>query len=154
MPRCEKSKLPPLTPLRPRPEGGARAGQPFARINPVQKSRTILAAVLLLVVWMAAPALRCLVPDQVLTPEERACCKAMAGHCGESSGSEHPCCKRTKSKAQPAAARASAQIRVPALIRDRVSQVLDSPLDQPLAAHGLADPSPPPGLQGNAILRI
>src|SRR5215469_3797135 len=102
----------------------------------MEKSRPILASVLL-VVWMAAPALRCLVPDQVLTPEERACCKAMAGHCGESSGSEHPCCKRTMSKAQPALATASTHIAVPALIGDHVSQVFDSPLEKQFVAYWL-----------------
>jgi hypothetical protein len=79
----------------------------------------------------------------------------MAGHCGESGGSEHPCCKRTMSKTQAALATTSAHIAVPALISDHVSQEFDSPLEQQFAAHWLVDPSPPPGLnQANSILRI
>jgi hypothetical protein len=55
--------------------------------------------VLLLFMWTAAPALRCAIPSESLTPDEQACCKEMGGHCGDMEN--HSCCKKVESGLQP-----------------------------------------------------
>src|SRR3954469_24481373 len=51
------------------------------------------ATVALLLAWFATPAMACLVPAQSLTPEERRCCRQMAGACHQGSA-HHPCCRK------------------------------------------------------------
>jgi len=66
------------------------------------KARSTL-VVLMLLLWTAAPALRCF--SQSLTAAEQACCKAMAGAC--SNMSNHSCCEKIQSGTQPAVITAS-----------------------------------------------
>src|SRR3954467_13491496 len=75
------------------------------------KTRSTLVLILLFM-WTGVPALRCLVPDQSLSPEEQACCKAMAGQCGEMGN--HSCCKKIEVGTQPALA--AARQSVPQLL--------------------------------------
>ena len=63
------------------------------------KGRSVLVAVLLLM-WTGAPALRCLLPNESLTPEEQACCKSMGGNCGDMDN--HPCCRKVQTAPQAA----------------------------------------------------
>ena len=110
--------------------------------------------VVLLFLWMIAPAVRCLLPGEVLTPEERACCRAMGGQCGESGALDHPCCKKALT-AQ--AALPSAQASAVAIVPIALSiPILERPhVGRMFAADWLLDPSPPPRLeQTSPILRI
>ena len=75
------------------------------------KIRSTLVLILLFM-WTGVPALRCLVPDQSLSPEEQACCKAMAGQCGDMGN--HSCCKKIEVGTQPALA--AARQSVPQLL--------------------------------------
>ena len=70
------------------------------------KARSTL-VVLMLLMWTAAPALRCF--SQSLTAAEQACCKAMAGACGNMSN--HSCCEKIQSGTQPAVITASVSER-------------------------------------------
>jgi hypothetical protein len=51
-----------------------------------------LSAAAALVLLFAAPLMACLTPDAQLTAEEKACCRAMAGQCGDMGPSGHSCC--------------------------------------------------------------
>jgi len=112
-------------------------------------------AVVLLFVWMAAPALRCLIPGESLTAEEQACCKSMGGECGDSAAADHPCCKKTTSTAQPALATAQANTAAAVRVDATVPPQTYLPTERDFAADWLVDPSPPPRLQqANPVLRI
>ena len=54
-------------------------------------------AVFGLIAAMIAPSvMACLTPDTVLTPQEKACCRRMAGKCGKvNMSSSHSCCRST-----------------------------------------------------------
>ena len=118
------------------------------------KSRPILAFMLLLL-WTTAPTLRCLVPGEVLTVAEQACCKAMGGQCGGSSSPDHPCCKRTLSSVQAAMATASSQVTVSTSVAALIVPVIDPVTEQGFSASWLVDASPPPILEtANPVLRI
>lgn len=44
--------------------------------------------------WSAAPLVACIVPDRVMTAQERECCKHMADMCGSAEMPQsHTCCK-------------------------------------------------------------
>lgn len=62
--------------------------------------RAILSFVLVLV-WMAIPALACL-PASTMTQVEMECCKKMAGDCHMGSRS-HPCCEKNVNQTSPVA---------------------------------------------------
>jgi len=112
-------------------------------------------AVVLLMVWTALPALRCMIPGQTLTPEEQACCKSMGGECGDSPASDHPCCKRNASPAQPALANAQAALSIPVLVAVALPATVHSEVGQALGPVWLVDPAPPPYRdQANPVLRI
>ena len=118
------------------------------------KARSTLAAVLLLV-WMATPALRCLVPGEALTAAEQACCKAMGEECGDSGATDHPCCKHVSSPAQPALAVAQANVFPDAPIVATISPEGHSLSEQEFARDWLVDPSPPPSVhRASSVLRI
>jgi hypothetical protein len=117
------------------------------------KARSTLALVLLFV-WTAAPALRCLVPGEVLTAEEQACCRSMGGQCGDSPTSGHPCCKRVTSTAQPALAASQAALSAPVLAPASIPVVANSTVEQRFVNTWLIDPSPPHRSQASSVLRI
>lgn len=58
---------------------------------------TVKLAVLALALSLqAVPLMACMLPDSLLTEEERACCKAMADDCGQMEmPASHSCCKIT-----------------------------------------------------------
>ena len=120
----------------------------------MSKTRSILALVLLFL-WTATPALRCLVPGESLTAEEQACCKSMGGQCDDSSASEHPCCKRATSTTEPALATSHATVSTPAQVVASIPSVIHSLVEQGFASAWLVDPSPPPDrIEVSSVLRI
>ena len=113
-------------------------------------------AFVLLFVWMAAPALRCLVPGESLTAEEQACCKSMAGQCGDSPGLDHSCCKRATSSNQSAVVTLQVST-IPAIVVKSLISTSFQPFARQEFGHvWLFDPSPPPprGAHSSSILRI
>lgn len=53
-----------------------------------------LAVVALVVSLWASPLMACMLPDALLTVEERECCKSMANDCGQMDmPTSHSCCK-------------------------------------------------------------
>ncbi len=64
------------------------------------KSIGKLAVLLLTLSIFALPLMACLQPDATLTPEERECCRKMAGEC-EEMPSSHSCCKTTVRETDP-----------------------------------------------------
>ena len=57
--------------------------------------------VMVMSVW-ASPLMACMVPDALLTLEERECCKQMADDCGQMDmPSSHSCCKLVAQQADP-----------------------------------------------------
>jgi len=55
-------------------------------------------AILLLLVFCAAPAMACVTPDAQMTTEERACCRMMTSQCGQMEmPASQDCCKKTLS---------------------------------------------------------
>ncbi|PYY00670.1 MAG: hypothetical protein DMG62_11280 [Acidobacteria bacterium] len=111
--------------------------------------------VVLLFVWTAAPALRCLIPGEVLSAEEHACCKSMGGQCDDSSQSDHPCCKRAASTAQPALATSQAPSSAPVVVAAALPPIIDSIFEQGFARVWIIDASPPPDhSRTSSVLRI
>jgi hypothetical protein len=56
-----------------------------------------LASTFLLAWLFASPAMACLLPIAQLSQEEKACCRGMAGMCGEmGKNSSHSCCVKAK----------------------------------------------------------
>lgn len=54
----------------------------------------------LAVLFAALPVMACAVPNAEMTPAERACCKKMAGQCGDMGmAKSHPCCQTTATPA-------------------------------------------------------
>src|ERR1017187_1793539 len=52
------------------------------------------------VLFVALPVMACAVPNAAMTPAERACCKKMAGQCGDmGTAKSHPCCQSTATPA-------------------------------------------------------
>src|SRR5579885_3207202 len=50
----------------------------------------------LIAMMFAIPVMACVLPNAALTPEEKACCRQMAGQCGNMGlSSSHSCCKST-----------------------------------------------------------
>src|SRR6185312_7468727 len=78
----------------------------------------------LLFVWTAAPALRCLIPGEVLSAEEQACCNSMGGQCDDSPASDHPCCERATSTAQPALATSQSTPSAPVVLSAALPPVI------------------------------
>lgn len=116
------------------------------------KARSTL-VILLLFMWMTAPALRCVLPNRFLTPEEQACCKAMAGHCGEMG--DHPCCKKVEGNTQPAiaATHTSAPLFVAVAMLPALRVRLVVPRLLFTADEAIA-PSPSPPTVSTPVLRI
>src|SRR5438067_3224714 len=70
------------------------------------------AALLLSIVlmWVASPAIACVLPGATLTPVERECCHHMAEQCGQASmPASHSCCQ-TKSHHSDALPQANASV--------------------------------------------
>lgn len=123
-------------------------------MNSMGKARSGFVVVILFM-WMTAPALRCLLPGEVLSPKEQACCKAMAGQCSESTAFDHPCCKKTTQTAQPALA--SAETTATAIFPIAIPSpiLVNWHAENKVAAEWLLDPSPPPCReQPSPVLRI
>jgi len=53
-----------------------------------------LVLVSIVLLWVAAPAVACVLPGVTLTPAERECCHHMAQHCGQTvMPASHSCCQ-------------------------------------------------------------
>ena len=66
-----------------------------ATLFPVKWTCKLVAGVLALSLW-GSPLMACMLPDALLTVEERECCKNMANECGQMEmPSSHSCCKVT-----------------------------------------------------------
>src|SRR5579872_7270509 len=107
--------------------------------------------IILLLAWIALPTLRCAVPSE-LTPQERACCKRMAGECGQMP-SRHECCKKTV--ASPQNAMASPRSTTPTLDTG-MGAILTAPVPTTLLQSitaALYGPSPPL-LVNSTVLKI
>src|SRR5438445_12846937 len=58
--------------------------------------RKAVAAVMLLV-FVGAPAMACLMPSAHLTEQEKSCCQKMANECGSMAmHGDHSCCQKTR----------------------------------------------------------
>src|SRR5579872_1723560 len=105
-----------------------------------------------LLLCTTVPSLRCLIPTERLTAQERACCKRMAGECGKIPAT-HDCCKKILSNAHPAIATSKITNAAPeAVLRTHTASVaiLLQPFRMTVAL--LLDPSPPPSTL--SVLRI
>jgi hypothetical protein len=121
----------------------------------VMKPRSTV-VILLLFICAAAPVLRCLGPGEILTAEEQACCKSMAGHCGDSPAANHPCCKQATSTAQPAVATPHVDVSTTFTIAAWLPSLAHSLAEPEFAPDWLVGPSPPVASlqQTSPILRI
>jgi hypothetical protein len=109
----------------------------------------------LLVLWTALPTMRCLLPIGTLTPAERACCKSMAGHCGETPSS-HPCCKKTVVSDQSAISQSAPRVTPIVLVHSgALTPWSVAPTTESRRLPGpLNGPSPPSLQSSSSILRI
>src|SRR5947208_445627 len=117
------------------------------------------AALLLSIVlmWVASPAIACVLPGATLTPAERECCHHMAEQCGQAvMPASHSCCK-TRSDHSDALPQATASVPTRHLTLGIVTtqvifaRPMASPERLPIYLH-----SPPPdtGSSSISILRI
>ena len=114
------------------------------------KTRFISAA-LLLFLWMATPALRCVLPSESLTQEEQACCKAMGGNCGDMGN--HSCCKKIQRSQAAVAVKNARAPRDAALATLSITPAIFS-VPQSVTAEIIPAPSPPLPIVGTSVLRI
>lgn len=105
---------------------------------------SVHAQLALLLVWMAAPVMRCFVPGESLTAEEQACCKSMGGQCGDSPASDHPCCKHATSTSQLALPSSYATPGTSTQVVASMAPAINSMVEKRCVPAWLVDPSPPP----------
>jgi hypothetical protein len=115
-----------------------------------------LALLLLAMTLFASPLMACLQPENTLTPEERECCRQMAGQCDQMPTS-HSCCKPIVRESDPYIGNSRTVLpadQAPAVLQP-VDLAAGLPQDISLFAvlHAvLAIPESPPGQ--SSILRI
>jgi hypothetical protein len=72
------------------------------------KSIAKIGILALIVMIGGAPSMACMLPSNVMTTQEQACCRRMAHRCGDHTmPSSHSCCKTVGSPEQVAVARSS-----------------------------------------------
>jgi hypothetical protein len=72
------------------------------------KTITKIGILALMVMVGGAPVMACMLPSNVMTAQEKSCCRRMAHRCGDHTmPSSHSCCKTVGSPEQVAVARSS-----------------------------------------------
>src|SRR5579884_141561 len=106
----------------------------------------------MLVVWTVAPVLRCAIPAESMTPEERVCCRAMGNDCGAMQ--DHSCCKKTSPASQAALLVSSA--RPPQFLAQGVFDSISLGISATVCGRNefLAASPPPLSLIHSSVLRI
>ena len=119
----------------------------------------IRAAFLLSIVlmWVATPAIACVLPGATLTPAEKECCHHMAQQCGQTAmPASHSCCQ-TQNHHSDALPQASVSIPTRhltiAVVAVQVTLVLPVATPARLAVY-LHSPPPDPDSSSISILRI
>jgi hypothetical protein len=113
---------------------------------------------LLLLLFAAAPAMACAVPDAQLTAAERACCRMMKAQCGQMEmPASHSCCHKNIGSASHKALTIEATSFQPTLTIVAVLPALFSQLPPSLNSYWIEKSEYPPPISPPAaifILRI
>jgi hypothetical protein len=117
-----------------------------------------LGAILLVFLMAGAPLMACMLPVNTMSDDEQACCREMAGQCGQADmPSSHSCCKTLAGSVQLAVAKSRFELPYRSLIFDLPLQLHDSQVLNQVATSVpiFLDQSPPetPPSSSN-ILRI
>jgi hypothetical protein len=119
-------------------------------------------ALVLLAVWLGAPAMACLIPFHQLTQDEMACCAKMQGDCDGmadmGAGRSHSCCKKVQPHAAPIAIAAGNFHFIDMHVEVSWLYLPQEPLPSGSAAAVALFPAihshSPPGIGSSTILRI
>jgi hypothetical protein len=116
-----------------------------------------LVLVSIVLLWVAAPAVACVLPGVTLTPAERECCHHMAQHCGQTvMPASHSCCQapaRHDALKQTSVSASNRRVTITA-IPIQVTFVLPVTTRALLAIDLHSPPPPDPQFSTISILRI
>ena len=112
------------------------------------------ALISIVLLWVAAPAVACVLPGVTLTPAERECCHHMAQHCGQTvMPASHSCCQAPRHNALKQAIFSVPNRRV--AIASAIQITFALPVKtRALLAIDLHSPPPDPQFSSISILRI
>ena len=100
----------------------------------------------------------CMLPVSTMSDDEQACCREMAGQCGQADmPSSHSCCKTLAGPAQVAVAKSRFELSCRPIVVDLAQQYHDAQLSAQIAAAipVFLDQSPPETSPSSSdILRI
>ena len=112
-----------------------------------------IAVVLLVVSWVALPAVACMLPGPGMTPAEHACCRKMPKMCGSMRMPQsHSCCEKEVQSGSSLVVAASHQFAAPLQVIGGLPTLLPPPSS--LVVSSLTQESPPDSPPGAAVLRI
>jgi len=113
-----------------------------------------IAVVLMVVSWVALPALACMLPGRGMTPAEHACCRKMPKMCGSMRMPQsHSCCEKEVQSGSSLVVATSHHFAATLQVIDAVPTLLPPPAS--LVVSSLTQESPPSDSPpGSAVLRI
>jgi hypothetical protein len=104
-----------------------------------------LAAFLVLCFAGLSPAMLCIVPDAPMSVSERACCRQMAGQCGQMDmPASHGCCQKSPAGTQPAILHAELAVFHPATLSPLGLPVSEVPTSAPIPGAWMDAPDHAP----------
>jgi hypothetical protein len=114
----------------------------------------VLVGIVLL--WVASPAVACVLPGVTPTPADRACCHHMAQHCGQTAmPANHSCCQVQGRHNALIQASSSLPNRRVAIAHSAIQATLALPVTtRALLTIDLHSPPPDPQFSSISILRI
>jgi hypothetical protein len=115
-----------------------------------------LVLVSIVLLWVAAPAVACVLPGVALTPAEQGCCHHMTQHCGQTAMSaSHSCCQAQGRHSALKQASVSLPNRRVTIAVTAIQATLALPvITRSLLAIDLHSPPPNPQSFSISILRI
>jgi hypothetical protein len=113
-----------------------------------------IAVVLLVVSWVALPALACMLPGRGMTPAEHACCRKMPKMCGSMRMPQsHSCCEKEVQSGSSLVVATSHHFAATLQVIGELPTLLPPPAS--LVVSSLTQESPPSDSPpGSAVLRI
>ena len=113
-----------------------------------------IAVVLLVVSWVALPALACMLPGRGMTPAEHACCRKMPKMCGSMRMPQsHSCCEKEVQSGSSLVVATSHHFAATLQVMGGLPTLLPPPAS--LVVSSLTQESPPSDSRpGAAVLRI
>jgi hypothetical protein len=114
-----------------------------------------LALISIVLLWVAAPAVACVLPGVTLTPAEQECCHHMAQPCGQTAmPASHSCCHAPRHNALKQAIFSVPNRRVTIAVTAIQATLALPVMTRSLLAIDLHSPPPNPQFSSLSVLRI